>query len=73
LDALFAPSVVLAVSSPDLTSFSTTSTVPEGDPPSAAKIFPDLSITKTPLVILPSDFSKVMALIRVPLGSQSRV
>ena len=56
---------------PPATNFFTTSTVAAGPPGSAAKILPDLSITKTPLVVPDGAFLSPISLIRFPETSHS--
>lgn len=61
----------LALPAPPPTSFLTTSTVPSGEPDSAARTLPVLSMTKTPRVV-PLIPLRPMAEMRVREGSESR-
>lgn len=71
VSAAFTSSFVAPLTSPP-TTFLTTSSVPEGEPGSAASTFPALSTTKTPLVVPVGAFFSPIAEISVPPTSQRR-
>lgn len=62
----------LLAASNEATSFFTTSTLPAGDPGSAARTLPCLSTTKTPRIVPLGAFFKPMAPINVADGSHKR-